>query len=420
MPVRSRRPRWGLLGAGRICHDFALALKDIGADVVACAARELPRAEELLRGVGYDDARAYGSYEDLVSDARVDVVYISTLHVAHKEHSLLCLRAGKHVFCEKPLAMNECECRDVLDEANGRGLMCLEAMWTRYFPIVQEIRDLLARGAIGQVRAVTADIGFVRPDDGRGWRSDLGGGALLWNGVYALQWAMLAFGAGAAVSGTAVGSCAGAKTASASAAGLPDRMSAVMELTPESVDSQGAATLRWPGGGIASLTWSHAAVLSNEVRIAGSEGYVKVHARAHCPVTAEVGICRDGQQALQELHAELPASARSDFRFPRSQGLQHEARAVEALLQPLLGDDGRGIAGPSAAVVAEVTASSPFPPAESLLLARITDELRRQGGVRYSNDEAARQRTSTSRSPSSTTSCWAIATRICRKTAARI
>lgn len=361
-----RRPRWGLLGTGRIANDFCAALLDTGGDVAACAAREPARATEFVARFGLDGrCRVHSSYQELAADPEVDIVYISTLHPLHLQQVLLCLRQGKHVLCEKPLGMNEAECADMFAEAEKQGRLCLEAMWTRYFPLVQEVQRRLARGDIGEVVSLTAEVGFRRPEeDSRGWDRSLGGGALLWNGVYAVQWACLALGSGRP----------------------PSEVKASVQTTEGGVDRQGVVSLAWERGGLASVSWSHVGHMSNEVRIVGSEGFVRIHAMAHCPTTVDVVRCISRtEREVETLREPLPPHSAGSVGlvFPNSEGLQHEVRGVEAILIPLM-DGESGVPDAKAATVASEQA--PFSPTESLVLAKLCDEIRRQGGFYYGNE----------------------------------
>jgi predicted dehydrogenase len=320
--------------------------------------------------------RSYGSYEDLCRDSEVDVIYVSTLHIKHLEHVKMCLQHGKHVLCEKPLGLNEAQCREMFDLAEAKGLLCLEAMWTRYFPLVKDIQSRLQRGDIGAVVSVSADIGFARPEtDARGWNKELGGGALLWNGVYGVQWAALALGNGA-VRPTCV--AAAVETTGSS---LGDDSKQQSGGTADAgIDKQGAVSLRFPGQGVAAVAWSHIGHMSNEVRISGTKGFIRVHAPAHCPTSADVVVHRSRtEKDVEELRAPLPAnlSVAKELVFPNSQGLQHQARAIEELLVGVLADGG----GKDA--VAKAASAAAYTPSEACAVSWICDEIRRSHGIKY-------------------------------------
>lgn len=142
---------------------------------------------------------AYGSYEEVVGDAEVQVVYVGTLHAFHKEHALLAIEAGKHVLVEKPVACTGKDAEEMVARAKAKGVMFLEGMWTRFFPVVEMARHLIGTGAIGRVVALHADFGFNSSDsetypDSPFFCHGLGGGGLLFVGVYPISMAPFCFG----------------------------------------------------------------------------------------------------------------------------------------------------------------------------------------------------------------------------------
>ena len=145
----------------------------------------------------FDIARAHGSYEELVADPEVDIVYVSTPHPSHAENAILALEAGKHVLVEKPFTLNAAEAARVRDVAASRGLLAMEAMWTRYLPHMVRIRELLAAGTLGDVRAVIADhTQKISTDPAHRLNAiELGGGALLDLGIYPVSFAWDVLGA---------------------------------------------------------------------------------------------------------------------------------------------------------------------------------------------------------------------------------
>ena len=179
--------RWGILGTGRVAGRFAQALRELDdARLLAAGSRRLATAEAFARHHGVE--RAYGSYAQLAADPDLDIVYVASPHALHREHSLLCLEAGRAVLCEKPFALNATEAREVIASARSRGLFCMEAMWTRFLPAMRRLTELVDAGAIGELRMVTAQLGFPSEPDpsSRLFDPALGGGALLDLGVYPL------------------------------------------------------------------------------------------------------------------------------------------------------------------------------------------------------------------------------------------
>jgi predicted dehydrogenase len=196
--------RWGILGCGTIAGKFAEGLRAVDdAELVACGSRTQAKADRW--GEAHDAPHRHGSYEDLAADEAVDVVYVATPHVFHKDHALLCLRGGKAVLCEKPFTINADEARQVADAARAAGVFCMEAMFTRFLPVMVRLRELLADGAIGEVRMVLADFSFRAGwnPDGRLLNPALGGGGLLDVGCYPVSLASLVLGRPEAVTGAA-------------------------------------------------------------------------------------------------------------------------------------------------------------------------------------------------------------------------
>lgn len=182
--------RWGILGPGAIAGSFADDLLHVaGAQLVAVGSRDRERAIAFAarRSIPY----AHGSYEALANDPNVDVVYIATPHSRHVEDAILCLRAGKHVLVEKPIAMSADGARQIQQAAVETDRFATEAMWTRFFPLFAKVRELIISGRIGSVIELRADFGHANRVDptGRLWNPALGGGALLDIGVYPLTWA---------------------------------------------------------------------------------------------------------------------------------------------------------------------------------------------------------------------------------------
>ena len=187
--------RWGILGTGGIASTFVtdLRLTDSGV-AVAVGSRSQGSADRFADKFGI--ARRHASYESLVADPDVDVIYVATPHPMHRDNAILALRAGKHVLVEKPFTMNAAEAREVADVAREHGLFAMEAMWTRFLPHMAIIRDWLARGVLGDVVTVTADHGqwFAEDAGFRLFAPELGGGALLDLGVYPVSFASMVLG----------------------------------------------------------------------------------------------------------------------------------------------------------------------------------------------------------------------------------
>ena len=187
--------RWGILAPGEIANDFVDSLvRHTDQRVVAVGSRSLERAQDFATRHGID--RAHGSYDDLVADPEVDVIYVASPHSLHEEHALLAIAAGKHVLVEKPIAPTPAAARRIVDAARAAGVFAMEAMWTRYRPQSDVVRQAIDSGLLGELRLVTADFGGVAPLDpgSRIYDPRLAGGALLDLGVYVAAWATFVLG----------------------------------------------------------------------------------------------------------------------------------------------------------------------------------------------------------------------------------
>ena len=196
--------RWGVLGPGSIAASFVAALAaGTRQEVVAVGSRSSGRARAFAARFGVP--HAHGSYEGLAGDADVDVVYVATPHSEHLANALLAVGSGKHVLVEKAFTRNAAQAEQLVAAARERGVFLMEAMWTRFLPGTDVVRQLLAGGALGEVRTVLADHGqFMEPDpSSRLFDPALAGGALLDLGVYPVSFASMVL--GGAVSTTAVG-----------------------------------------------------------------------------------------------------------------------------------------------------------------------------------------------------------------------
>lgn len=183
----------GIIGAGNIAEVVAptlIALADI--ECYAVASRSLEKAEAFARKYGFE--KAYGSYEELVNDPNVELVYVATPHSHHHAHMMLCINAGKHILCEKAFTMNADQARKVKAAAAEKGVYVAEAIWTRYMPSRKIINNVLASGIIGKPNTLTANLSYVIYDKERIINPNTAGGALLDVGVYGVNFALMHFG----------------------------------------------------------------------------------------------------------------------------------------------------------------------------------------------------------------------------------
>ncbi|MET0480787.1 MAG: Gfo/Idh/MocA family oxidoreductase [Mycetocola sp.] len=195
--------RWGILGPGGIAQAFANDLVLNGLTVQAVGSRRADAAAAFAEKYGIPNV--HGSYEDLVADPEVDVIYVATPHPFHAAQALMALEAGKHVLVEKPFTLNAPEAEAVTARARELGLVVLEAMWTRFLPHMVRIREILAEGTLGELRSVIADHTQSLPSDPahRINALELGGGALLDLGIYPISFASAVLGTPAQVTASA-------------------------------------------------------------------------------------------------------------------------------------------------------------------------------------------------------------------------
>lgn len=185
--------RMGILACGGIAGVMAETIRHMEpVEMTAVGARDYGRAKEFADKYGFK--RAYGSYEELVEDGDVELVYIASPHSHHYEHIKLCLEHGKHVLCEKAFTANAAQAEEVLKLAEGKGLLLTEAMWVRYMPMCRTLQEVIASGVIGGISTLTANLHYVIDGNERIYRPELAGGALLDVGVYALTFASVCFG----------------------------------------------------------------------------------------------------------------------------------------------------------------------------------------------------------------------------------
>jgi predicted dehydrogenase len=243
--------RWGILSTGGIAATFTRDLQLIGVPVTAVGSRDPAKAREFAGRFGIP--KAHGSYEELVADPEVDVIYVATPHPMHAAHALLALGAGKHVLVEKPFTVTEAEARAIMDLAAEKGLIALEAMWTRWLPHMIRVREIIAAGTLGELRAVLADHDQKTPADpaGRMQAPELGGGALLDLGIYPVSFAWDILGA-------------------------PERVVAVSDPTPTGVDQQTAVILVHPGGRKSLLHTELDARGSNKAVVLGTDARIEI------------------------------------------------------------------------------------------------------------------------------------------------
>ncbi|GAA4806510.1 Gfo/Idh/MocA family oxidoreductase [Litoribaculum gwangyangense] len=195
MSLHNKPIRWGIIGLGNIAHKFAkdiLTIKD--AQLYAVASRSQEKANSFAKE--YQVIKAYNTYEALANDSNIDAVYIATPHALHKENTLLCLKKGIAVLCEKPFAMNFEEVEEMIACAKANNTLLMEALWTYFLPHYQYVLSLLKDKTYGNILKIESDFGFYRDfnDDARLFKKALGGGSLLDIGIYPIFTALSTIG----------------------------------------------------------------------------------------------------------------------------------------------------------------------------------------------------------------------------------
>lgn len=249
----SRTIKWGIVGTGNIARKFAEAVQLSGvAELLAVGSRTQLRAEQF--GQQFEIPNRYGSYADLFSDGKVDVIYVATPHPFHRENAIDALNAGKAVLCEKPLTVNASEAKELIETARDKNLFLMEAMWTRFLPPIVKLRELITKGVIGQVRVLRADFGvrFKWDPNSSAFCLEYAGGGLLDIGVYVISLASMIL-------------------------GVPWYVTGCAHIGSTGVDEQAATVLAYDKGQLAVLTCAIRTALPNEAIIVGMEGSIRLH-----------------------------------------------------------------------------------------------------------------------------------------------
>jgi predicted dehydrogenase len=325
MPVK-----WGILGTGKIAKRFMQAAFYVpDAQVVAVGSREQHTADQF--GAQFGVPKRYGSYDALIGDPEVEIVYVATPHTLHAENTLAALQASKHVLCEKPFTVNAPQAEQVIQAARAAGKFVMDGMWTRCFPVVREVIRRIQAGELGEIRYLQADFGF-RPEfnpTSRLFAPELGGGALLDVGVYPVALAFLVLGA-------------------------PKQIVSHATLGATGVDELCSMLLLYENGAQAVLSASLQVEMPKQANICGLQARIHMPAPWWKPSEAYL-IRNDG--------------ATEHLLYPyEGDGLQFEIRHVHDCLRQGL------------------TESPWMPLDETLGIMRALDTLRAQWGVRYPSE----------------------------------
>lgn len=320
----------GILGAGSIARQMAYTISKMDNAInYAIASRDYKKSQEFAKE--FRVIKAYGSYEEMIKDPEVELVYIATPHSLHYEHAKLCLNNGKHVLCEKAFTINEKQAEELFEIAKEKNLFITEAIWTRYMPMRKTLDDILESDVIGELHSLTVNLGYRINNVPRLVDPNLAGGSLLDVGVYTLNFASMVFGNN-----------------------IKDISSTVIK-TDTGVDAQNSITLYYENNRMAIL---HSTMMSRTDRrgiIYGSKGYIEVENINNC----------EGIKIYS-----LDGNLIDEYKTPKQiTGYEYE---VEASIKAIKNGELECIE---------------MPHSETLIIMRLMDKLRNNWGIKYPFEE---------------------------------
>jgi predicted dehydrogenase len=328
----SAKFRWGILAPGTIANKFATSVQALpDAELVAVGSRTLEKAKSFA--AKFNIPRAYGTYQELAADPEIDAIYVATPNHLHAEAAILCMEHGRAVLCEKPFAGNVEQAEAMIGCAHSQRVFLMEALWTRFLPVMGVVSEWLEQGRIGELRRLECDFSFrsdAKPDS-RLLNPELGGGGLLDVGIYALAFTSWVFG------------------------GLPPRVASLAEVGPTGVDEQAGILLLYPRGELAVLTCGVRTQGQISARITGTEGSIEIPTPFY---KAQEAVLKTPQSEVRERRPFLAL------------GYEYEAMEVARCVR------------------AGLPESPAAPLEESLMLTSFMTRLRTEWGVRYPFDPA--------------------------------
>ena len=244
-----------------IARKFTEDLKTLpNAHLYAAASTSLERAENFKNEFGYE--KAYGSYNELVTDKNVDIVYVATTNNLHFENTMLCLEHGKAVLCEKPFASNYQQVAEMIKKAQDKNVFLMEALWSRFIPSMIEFKKQVQSGILGKIRMLQCDFGYLRKFDenDRVFNMQLGGGSIQDIGVYTIFMAMYLF-------------------------GTPEKIQLYSVPSPTGSDYTTVYTFVHKNGEISQLATSFEVCLDNSAKVFGENGTLILHRSFHTPTS---------------------------------------------------------------------------------------------------------------------------------------
>jgi len=322
--------KWGIIGTGGIAHAFANDLKFLeGHYVAAVGSRDKENADKFSSN--YSSCKGYGSYIDCIKDSNVDAIYIATPHNSHCEYTLLALNNGKPVLCEKPFSINSKETEKMISTALSQDLLIMEAMWTRYLPHINNVRQIIANKTLGNIKTLYADHGQNLSNNlnPRLWEPDLGGGALLDLGIYVVSFAHLVL-------------------------GVPNSITAKAFFTDRGIDEQTSVIFDYKNNAQAIL---HMTLNNNtpcKAIVSGEKGYLEILGRFYAPTSMRLVLENGIDKKYQNTY--------------KGHGLREQAREFARCVR------------------LNLLESPLMPHSESINVMKSMDEIRNIIGLEYPND----------------------------------
>jgi predicted dehydrogenase len=319
--------KWGILGTGRIAHTFATALEVVtNSKLTAIGSREMEKAIQFASE--FQIPKAYGSYEELVSDPEVDVVYIATPHNLHEANTLLALDHQKHVLCEKPMGVNLKESMRMIEKAKAENRFLMEALWSRFLPNIIKTKEIVSSGEIGEVKLMTVFFS-LRSKNGpehRHFNIDLCGGSILDIGIYNIFLSLFLL-------------------------GNPQRFTAIAGLSEQGGDNSSSYTFKYNNDVLSVMYSSFMGESPVVAEIHGTKGNVILEHLWFCPGKVKVNYL-DGRENIVEFDV-------------KSNGYEYEAEEV------------------AACILAGKTQSDLWSWGDSMQLMSMMDAIRKECGVAY-------------------------------------
>ncbi|CAL8069713.1 unnamed protein product [Orchesella dallaii] len=334
--------RWGFFGAGKITMDFANVLGTLPKSQhipLGIASRDSQRAKSFAEECGIQ--KSFESYRQLAEDPEIDIVYIGTVNSEHYSQAKLAMEHSKHVLIEKAICVTHWQCKDLIDTARKKGVFLMEGFWTNAFPATRKLLSEIRNGSVGDIIALTLEVGQDFGHLDRFRKKELGGGILLNHGVYGIMLSYILL-------------------------GYPDVITATGHLSAEAgVDETVTLTLSYKDKAcMSNVIMSSRALLAAEFRVHGTKGIAKLPFPFWAPQK-----CVMPQKTFTYEHPECGTLDSDRFNYKHAQGFIYEIEEVYRC-------------------ISEGHQQSPFMPWDaSLAVMQIADEARRQLGVTLPQDE---------------------------------